>query len=190
MFNVMQLERLDEKSACEAVVKPIELTKSPLTFADVTVQTIVHESGGYPYFIQFMCKEVFDAWIGKIQKGEAPSVPMGAIIAKLDQDFFAPRWQRASDRQQDFMKVIATLPNASDEFSVQDIVAASKQLLKKGFSSSHTHQMLSALTEKGLIYRNRRGSYFFAVPGLAGFVARQQWDPASLKNPPSDAIAH
>ena len=181
MFNVLQLERLNDKAAREAVVKPIELTKSPITFSANTVDMIVRESRGYPYFIQYICKEVFEAWIGKIQKGEAPSVPMNSIVAKLDQDFFSPRWQRASDRQQDFMKVIATLPNSEDEFSVQDIVVTSRQLLRKGFSASHTNQMLMALTEKGLIYRNRRGSYCFAVPGLAGFVARQAWDPASLK---------
>jgi hypothetical protein len=165
--------------------KPIEITKSSLTFSSAAVETIISESGGYPYFIQFICKEVFDAWIGRVQKGEAPSVPTQAIIAKLDQDFFSPRWARASDRQQDFMKVIATLPNSDEEFSVQDIVMASKDWLKKSFSPSHTNQMLLALTEKGLTYRNRRGSYCFAVPRLSDFVRRQAWDPNSLRTRPS-----
>jgi uncharacterized Fe-S cluster-containing protein len=106
---------------------------------------------------------------------------MPSILAKLDQDFFSPRWARATDRQQDFMKVIATLQNSDDEFSVQDIVGASRQILNKGFNPSHATQILQALGEKGLIYRNRRGGYCFAVPLLAQFIKRQAWDPASLR---------
>jgi hypothetical protein len=138
-------------------------------------------SGGYPYFIQFICREVFDTWIGKIQSGVAPSVPMGEILAKLDLDFFAPRWQRCTDRQQQFMQVIATLENSDEEFSVPEIVNASKDALRKGFTPSHAIQILQALAEKGLIYRSKRGGYCFAVPLLARFIQRQAWDPESLK---------
>jgi DNA-binding transcriptional ArsR family regulator len=106
---------------------------------------------------------------------------MADILTKLDLDFFAPRWARGTDRQQDFMQVIATLPNADDEFSVQDIVSASRELLLKGFSPSHATQILQALAEKGLVYKNRRGGYCFAVPLLSSFIKRQLWDPASLQ---------
>lgn len=182
MFHVMHLQSLDDADTRQAIIKPIEITKSRLTFSQNTIRDIMKMSAGYPYFIQFTCKEVFDAWIGKITDGQAPSVPMHDILEKLDQDFFSPRWARGTDRQQDFMKVIATLPNADDEFSVQDIVAASRALLKKGFNPSHATQILQALAEKGLVYRNRRGAYCFAVPLLSQFIKRQKWDPASLQN--------
>lgn len=181
MFHVMHLQRLNDVDARQAITKPITISKSKLGFAESTIQNIMKMSDGYPYFIQFVCKEVFDAWIGKISDGLAPSVPMGSILDKLDQDFFSPRWARATDRQQDFMKVIATLPNSNDEFSVQDIVAASRAILSKSFNPSHATQILQALGEKGLIYRNRRGGYCFAVPLLSEFIKRQVWDPASLR---------
>jgi hypothetical protein len=181
MFHIMHLQQLTPVSAREAVTRPIEITESTLTFAEQTINKIIEMSDGYPYFIQFVCKEVFDAWIGKITVGEAPSVPMNSILAKLDLDFFAPRWQRATDRQQDFMKVIATLPNADEEFSVQDIVAASKSILRKGFNPSHAAQILQALGDKGLVYRNRRAGYCFAVPLLAQYIQRQVWDASSLR---------
>jgi len=181
MFHVMHLQRLSIHDAGQAILKPISISNSPLRFSLSTIKSIIKESGGYPYFIQYMCKEVFDAWIGKIGIGVAPSVPMQDIIEKLDQDFFSPRWARTTDRQQDFMKVIATLTNASDEFSVQDIVAASRQLLRASFSPSHATQILQALSEKGLVYRSRRGGYCFAVPLLATFIDRQPWNPASLR---------
>jgi hypothetical protein len=181
MFHVMHLQRLTDDAARDAVTKPIEITKSTMTFAEKTTKQIVEMSDGYPYFIQFICKEVFDAWIGKIRVGEAPSVPMHDILAKLDLDFFAPRWARATDRQQDFMRVIAALPNADDEFSVQDIVLASKRLLKSGFNPSHATQILQALSEKGLIYRNRRAGYCFAVPLMSRFIQRQNWNNETIK---------
>jgi hypothetical protein len=182
MFHVMHLQRLTDDAARDAITKPIEITKSTMTFAEKTTKQIVEMSDGYPYFIQFICKEVFDAWIGKIRVGEAPSVPMHDILAKLDLDFFAPRWARATDRQQDFMRVIAALPNADDEFSVQDIVLASKRLLKSGFNPSHATQILQALSEKGLIYRNRRAGYCFAVPLMSRFIQRQNWNNETIKD--------
>ena len=180
MFHTMHLQRLDDVAAREAITKPIELTKSTMTFSEDTIKSIIEMSNGYPYFIQFVCKEVFDAWIGKITVGQAASVPMKDILDKLDLDFFAPRWARATDRQQDFMRVVAGLPNADDEFSVQDIVAASRAILKRGFTPSHATQILQALGEKGLVYRHRRAGYCFAVPLLSKFIHRQEWDASSL----------
>ena len=181
MFHVMQLERLDDGAAKEAVEKPIEITQSAIKFASRTVDEIVKMSGGYPYFIQFICKEVFDAWIGRVSSGQTPSVPQREILEKLDQDFFSPRWARATDRQQQFMQVIASLSNSKDEFTVPEIVSVSRQTLRNGFTPSHAVQILQALSEKGLIYRNRRGTYCFAVPLLVSFIQRQTWDPASLR---------
>jgi hypothetical protein len=185
MFHTLVLDRLSENDAREAVTRPIKLTKSTLTFSETAILGILAESKGYPFLIQYICKEVFDAWIGKMSVGAVPSVSMTEIVAKLDQDFFAPRWNRATDRQQIFMQVIATLPNSNEEFSIQEITAASRELLQKAFNPSHATQMLGHLAEKGLIYRNRRGSYCFAVPLLANFIQRQSWDSATRRVPAS-----
>jgi hypothetical protein len=185
MFHTLVLDRLSDAGAREAIIRPIEITQSTLTFSETTIQNIVKESKGYPFLVQYICKEVFDAWIGKMTVGSAPSIPMREITAKLDQDFFAPRWNRATDRQQIFMQVIATLPNSNDEFTIQEITSASRHLLTKPFNPSHATQMLGHLAEKGLIYRNRRGSYCFAVPLLASFIQRQAWDATTRRDQPS-----
>ena len=184
MFHIMRLQQLDEKAARDAVTKPIEITKSSLHFSKKIIDEIIEMSGGYPYFIQFICKEVFDAWIVRAKDGHAPSVPKQEILAKLDEDFFAGRWQRATDRQQEFMQVIASLENSEEEFSVSDIVSASKAMLRKGFGPSHTTQILQALSEKGLIYKSRRGNYMLAVPLMSRFILRQSMDIASIKRRP------
>jgi hypothetical protein len=182
MFRVLHLNRLNDEDAEAAIVKPLEITKSPLGFADKTIKKIIDMSGGYPYFIQFICREVFDAWIGKLKIKLAPSVPMKEILEKLDQDFFSPRWARSTERQQQFMKVIATLQTSEEEFSVPEIVQSSREILQKGFTPSHAIQILQALSEKGLIYRSKRGGYCFAVPLLSRFIQRQCWDPASRRD--------
>lgn len=174
MFDVMQLDKLTQEDSREAIIKPIEITESPLTFASDTVDDIAAMSGGYPYFIQYICKEVFDAWITQKENGEIPMVAQDEILSKLDQDFFSARWDRATDRQQEFMQVIANLNTGDTEFTTQEIVVASKEVLVKGFSPSHATQMLSALFEKGLVYRNKHGKYSFAVPLMSAFILRQQ----------------
>jgi len=173
MFRVVALDRLDEEASREAILKPIESTYCPVRFSDESVATICAESGGYPYFIQFICREVYDAFIQTYDDGRVSPVPLDAITRKLDSDFFAGRWARATDRQRQLLWAIAHLETSNGEFTVQEIVESSKDLLAKPFSNSHANQMLSSMGEMGLIYKNRWGRYSFAVPLFDRFIQRQ-----------------
>lgn len=173
MFHVMFLKPLDERASREAIVTPVNKANCPLQFSDSVVNRIIALSGGYPFFIQFVCKEVYDVWIAKVSKGEVISVPESDIVRKLDTDFFQGRWARATDRQRELLQVVATLVNCDSEFTVQEVVVASREILKKPFTASHINQMLNSLSDSGLVYRNRYGKYSLAVPLLAGFIGRQ-----------------
>ena len=173
MFRVVFLQSLGPEESRDAVHKPIEYENCPVKLNDESVQTIIELSGGYPYFIQFICREVYDAFIQKINKGDQASVPVKEIEQKLDTDFFSGRWSRATDRQRELLAVIATINNCEDEFTVQEAVDASKKMLSKPFSNSHIHQMLVALSDQGLIFKNRHGKYSFAVPLMGKFISRQ-----------------
>ncbi|MCP4138256.1 MAG: ATP-binding protein [bacterium] len=173
MFRVVFLNRLSKDESREAILKPIEDSKCPVKLADETVDIIIGLSDGYPYFIQFICREVYDAFAQRINAGEDASVPVEEIIRKLDTDFFAGRWSRATDRQRTLLYVIAMLSNCDHEFAVQEIVDKSKEILEKPFSSSHVNQMLLSLSKVGLVYKNRYGKYSFAVPLLGQFIERQ-----------------
>ena len=172
MFRSIFLSRLSRSESREAILKPIEDTDS-VRLSDVSVDTVTDLSGGYPYLIQFICREVYDAFIHRLDKGERASVPVADIERKLDTDFFAGRWAKTTDRQRDLLSVIAQLENRDEEFTVQEIVEKARELASKGFSSSHTNQMLAALSSKGLVFKNRHGKYLFAVPLLAGYIRRQ-----------------
>jgi len=174
MFRVVTLDKLDESDSRDAIVKPVEKANCPVQFDATSVTTVARESGGYPYFIQFICREVYDVFIQQIEAhGEPGSVPLDAITRKLDSDFFAGRWAKATDRQRDLLRAIASLDTSDGEFTVQEIVAKADAILAKTFSSSHVSQMLSALQTSGLIYKNRWGKYSFAVPLFDRFILRQ-----------------
>ncbi|MDX2119232.1 MAG: AAA family ATPase [Planctomycetota bacterium] len=173
MFRIITLDRLNETDSRAAVETPI--AQSPRRFSPVSVDEIVKMSGGYPYFIQFICREVYDIWIQQASSGRRLAVPIVEIHRKLDTDFFAGRWSRITDRQRELLIVIAHLDSAEDEFTVQEIVERSKDadVVSKPFGSSHVNQILTSLSEAGLIYKNRHGRYSLAVPLLNQFILRQ-----------------
>jgi len=158
----------------DAILKPIQPKESSLQLSEEIINTIIELSGGYPYFVQFVCREVFDSALTSVRAGRSPIVPVREIERKLDSDFFAGRWSRATDRQRDLLTVIAHLENSSEEFTIQEIVQLAKEILDKPFSPSHVTQMLAALANNGLVYKNRHGRYSFAVPLLDRFIIRQR----------------
>lgn len=166
MFRVVTLDRLSQSETKLAIEIPIK--NSPVKPNAASVTLICKMSGGYPYFVQFICREVFDIWVND----PMASVPRDSITNKLDTDFFAGRWARATDRQRDLLSIIAMLPNSDSEFSVAEIVSESKNT-PQPFSSSHVNQMLGSLSDAGLVYKNRYGKYAFAVPMLDDFIRRQ-----------------
>lgn len=175
MFHVMTLARLSATESRDAILKPIEKQNCPVRFTEVGVKEIVEHSGGYPYFIQFLCREVFDSYLQQQESGIAhPKVSVTQTLQKLDSDFFAGRWNRVTDRQRQLLSVVADLPNCDEEFTVQEIVERSRQVLEKPFSASHVNQILGKLADNGLVYKNRHGKYSFAVPLLGQFIRRQR----------------
>ena len=173
MFRVCFVDRLSAEESEEAIRKPIADAACPLQLSDDSVKEIVKRSGGYPYFLQFICKEVYDTAIQQVGAGETPFVPVPEIERKLDSDFFAGRWARCSDRQRDLLGLIARLESPDTEFAVKDVEVLSRTHLDKPFSGSHIVQMLAALERKGLIFKDRRACYAFAVPLFGQFIRRE-----------------
>ena len=117
---------------------------------------------------------MYDVFLQKLAKGKEASIPTKEIIRKLDTDFFAGRWARATDRQRELLAVVASLESCDSEFTIQEVVEKSREMLEKPFSPSHVSQMFNTLAAAGLVYKNRHGKYSFAVPLLGQFILRQQ----------------
>lgn len=183
MFRVMTLVKLSADGSREAILKPIEVAGCPIRLSAESVEIIIHESAGYPYFIQLICREVYDVFIRQHADDEKKSVPVEAIQHKLDADFFAGRWARMTDRQRELLWVVAHLDRADEEFTIQELTEATKRLLRKPFSPSHANQMLASLAERGMIYKNRLGRYSFAVPLLGRFILRTFQPDGAIAHP-------
>jgi len=178
MFHVVFLDRLDHEASRAAIEVPLKTIDQVDALSLESIEVVIDTSGGYPYFIQFMCREVYDVFVQQKRAGERMTVPIGEILRKLDTDFFAGRWNKATDRQRELLAVIARLENADSEFTVQEIVQESQSGPEKPFGSSHANQILAALAEHGLVYKNRHGKYSFAVPLMGRFISRQ-WAAAA-----------
>jgi hypothetical protein len=170
MFSVQEIGRLSQEASKEAISVPLKA--SDVRFTRQNIDAVIAASAGYPYFVQFICREAFD--LLRLNPKEK-QIPIEAIIRKLDSDFFAGRWETLSDRQRDLLYCIAQLDVDEGEFTIPEIVDKSSKTEYpiKPFVRGDVSQMLPRLLEKGLIYKNRHGKYSFAVPLLGRFVNRK-----------------
>lgn len=178
MFHVMTLTRLNKEESRKAIIKPTEDLKCPVKFTREGIDAIIEASGGYPYFIQFICRELYDAYLQTSGKG----IPVSEAVRKLDTDFFMARWARATDRQKQLLWVVANLDHCDNLFSAQEVAVKSKEILEKPFSTSSIIQMFNTLGDSQLIYKNSHGKYCFAVPLLGQFIERQAEMDADWKS--------
>lgn len=185
MFHVITLGPLSKEETRQAVEVPIKQRGCPFGIKPESIDHIWEQTKGYPYLVQYVCRELFDLWVQQHANGESLRViALEDIMRKLDADFFAGRWARATDRQRELLMVIAWLETSDSEFTVQEIVDKSASVNPgRPFSNSHVNQMLGALTERGLVYKNRHGKYSFAVPLLNKFIMRLLY---STVPPPED----
>ncbi|MCL5670366.1 MAG: ATP-binding protein, partial [Acidobacteria bacterium] len=120
MFRVIFLDRLNQEDSREAVLRPIAAAGCPVKLREKNVARIVALSGGYPYFLQFISREVYDALIQRLAAGKKVSqrLPFHEILHKLDNDFFTGRWTRATERQRELLTVVAGLEDADAGFTL------------------------------------------------------------------------
>lgn len=179
MFKIIFLDRLSERDSKDAILKPIEDKKCPVTFNERSINLILKYSGGYPYFIQYMCREVFDIYLQSISPDLEATIPMDSILRKLDRDFYAGRWTKVTERQRELLIVMAENDLGSKEFSLQEAVTVSR-LLPKPLGNSQVSQMFSALIQSGILYKGRHGWYSFAVPMFDKFILRLKAEEDAL----------
>ena len=178
MFVVQEIGKLSRKSCLAAIEKPLE--SNLIKFTPASIEAIVDESKCYPYFIQYICREAYDyfkTWYVQRPNHPIAPIPIKTLVRKLESDFFAGRWSRATDRQRELLLCVSHLAHAAEEFTVNEIATTSKSVATafnfKPFKKGDIGQLLPKLVESGFIYKTRHGKYSLAVPLFDEFIKRQ-----------------
>ncbi|MDA8001274.1 MAG: ATP-binding protein [Alphaproteobacteria bacterium] len=175
MFRVVTLNNLNADDSHQAIMKPLNGAPEWIKgFFQQVCEDLYRQTKGYPYFLQFWGRELYDYLVSNVGKpaDERGQNVVRSITKKLDLDFFDGRWAKLTDRQRDLLRIIARLENSSGEFSVQEITNMSKKT-EHAFSSSHINQMLVSLFNKGMVFKTRHGKYVLAVPLLDVYIRRR-----------------
>lgn len=171
MFQVFSLERLSREDTWAAIAEPISNLTPPLHVSKELIGKVVDLSGGYPYLIQFFGRELVEKLLANGGTLPAAGFPGADTLERLDAGLFGARWNKTTDKQREFLGLIATRQRSSgQEFSAQEI----SQLDPSGAcTNSYASQMLQALCERGLTYRTRRGRFAFTVPMSETMILRR-----------------
>lgn len=186
MFQVMTLDRLTRAETFEAVNTPISALSPPLHVTKDLVEKAVDLSGGYPYLIQFFGRELVHQLLNNGGVLQADAFPSADAMSRLDNSLFGARWNKTSERQREFLWLVANRPSPARDFSAQEIADISKGVL----TNPQATQILQSLCERGLVYRVRHGRYAFTVPLSEQMITRRfnaETQEAEGWGPPPDA---
>lgn len=171
MFQVLSLERLSRDETWAAIATPIADLTPPLQVSKDLIAKVVDLSGGYPYLIQFFGKELVEKLLANGGTLSATAFPDADTLERLDAGLFGARWNKTTDKQREFLGLIASRQRTSgQEFSAHEIAHLDPS---GACSNAHASQMLQSLCDRGLVYRTRRGRFAFTVPMSEGMISRR-----------------
>ncbi|MCB0992120.1 MAG: ATP-binding protein [Acidimicrobiales bacterium] len=163
LFHYIRLDRLDDGDARVALERPAEL--EGVEWSDDAMATVLRAAGGYPFFIQQYGQTTWDAAITSPISGADATEGIRVGREKLDRGFFRARWERATPAERAYLAAMAI---DGDGPSLTGTIAA--RLGKKPTSLGPTR---ANLINKGLVYPPEHGQIAFTVPGMAGFIRRE-----------------
>ena len=107
LFAYPKLGPLGEEAARQALVAPAEARG--VAWEDDALARIVSESGCYPAFIQAYGKEAWNHAPGSPIRDADVRAAESLVLAELDEEFFHVRFEKATDREREYMAAMADL---------------------------------------------------------------------------------
>lgn len=162
LFEYVQVSRLDDGSARNAIVLPIE--REGEVIEAHAVAAIIRETQGYPYFLQEWGKHAWDlAFCSPITAQDVENAGVTAL-AELDASFFRVRFDRLTPTEKRYMRAMAEMgagPHRSGEIA---------ELLHK--QVTQLAPIRNSLIRKGMLYSPAHGDTAFTVPMFDAFMKR------------------
>jgi hypothetical protein len=161
MFATLELGNLRPPEDRAALVDPA--VRLGRRYGDDVVDSVMADSGGYPFFIQVYGDAL---WSGSA----AETIALAdlkklrpRILATLDAGFFRARYVRASPHERGLMRNIAKFGESA---TIEQLQQAT------GKRNNELQPTISALIQKGLVYRPERGRIAFTAPMFGAFLNR------------------
>jgi hypothetical protein len=161
MFLTQELGNLRPPEDRAALVDPA--VRLGRRYADEVVDAAMHDTGGYPFFIQVYGDALWTGSTGETIVTTDFKRLRPRILATLDAGFFRARYVRASPIERLLMRHIAAEGES----------ATSEQLQQaSGRKNNEIQPTVSSLIQKGLIYRPERARVAFTAPMFGAFLRR------------------
>ena len=162
LFNYPEIDRLDNTSAKAALVEPAR--QESVAYDNAALDIILDETDGYPFFLQVWGSYAWEvAPLSPITSEHAKQATRLAIKA-LDSGFFKIRFERLTDRQQEYIRAMAELgPDPATSTAVAKML---------GLTIKQAAPIRDEIIKKGVAYSPRRGLIAFTVPKFDEFLKR------------------
>lgn len=162
LFEFPQIGPLPDSAARVALVKPAE--SLGVLIEPAAVERLLHETRGYPYFLQEWGKHSWDVAAGS-PISEVDVRQAGTLAtAALDKSFFLVRFDRLTTGEKRYLRAMAELgpgPHRSGDIAAQ----LSRRVTELG-------PIRNQLLAKGMIYSPSHGDTAFTVPLFDQFMRR------------------
>ena len=163
MFRLLNVTSLGSDDASKAISEPLH--ESKYSFSSDLIEQVTADAGGYPYFLQFIGREIINnAPKTRITLGDYLRM-QGMITARLDSDFYDQRMDALSCAQKRVLAAMSKIDG--DDVTVSKIVATA------GIGKASLVQHLVRLEEKGMVHRHSHGTYRFSLPMLREYLRRR-----------------
>ncbi|HEY0759878.1 MAG TPA: ATP-binding protein [Acidisarcina sp.] len=162
LFAFPLVGALIETDARDALVKPAQ--QEGVEFTEDAVQEILHQTHGYPYFLQEWGKHAWEIATGEVIRVEDVFQANLLAQAALDSSFFLVRFDRMTPTGKRYVRAMAELgegPHRSGDIAF--ILTRSVQALAP---------IRSALIKTGMIWSPAHGDNAFTVPLFGDFMKR------------------
>jgi hypothetical protein len=162
LFDYLEVDRLDDKSARIALVEPAR--RESAAYEDEALNVIVKETEGYPFFLQVWGSHTWEVAPSSPFTSDHAKLATKRAISALDKGFFKVRLDRLTDRQQDYAWAMAEiLPSPATSTAVAKVL---------GLTVKQGAPIRDELIKKGIAYSPKRGLVAFTVPKFDEFMKR------------------
>ena len=169
LFMYKKIDSLTDEQSEKAIEEPAK--KFNIIYAHEATNKIVEITKGYPFFIQQLCKIVYDKTSKDVIELSDVENCIDEFLSSLDERFFKSRYERCADSDKKF--VFAMVECGKLPCPISNVA----HNLNKTVGSISTTR--AQLISKGIIYPVRYKELDFTVPEFSGYIQRleeyKQW---------------